>query len=41
MSGRTGTKHFAILYVGVPITERMGLNGGNPFLRGLCTLDDP
>ena len=36
-----GTKNFASLYVGVPIAERMGLNGGNPFLRGLCFLADP
>ena len=32
---------FAILYIGIPIAERMGLNGGNPFLSGLCTLVDP
>ena len=41
ISDRTGTKNFANLYVGVTITERVGLNGGNPFLRGLCTLGDP
>ena len=23
------------------IAERIGLNGGNPFRRGLCTLVDP
>ena len=36
-----GTKKFANLYVGILIAERMGLNAGNPFLRGLCTLTDP
>ena len=41
ISDRTGTKNFASLYVGVPIAERIGLNGGNPFIRGLCTLADP
>ena len=25
----------------LPVAERMGLNDGNPFLRGLCTLADP
>ena len=40
-SDRTGTKNFASLYVGVPIAERISLNGGNPFRRGLCTLADP
>ena len=34
-------KIFASLYVGVPIAEKIGLNGGNPFIRGLCTLADP
>ena len=29
---RTGTKNFASFYVGVPITERIGLNGGNSFI---------
>ena len=24
-----------------PIAERIGLNGGNPFRRGLCTLVNP
>ena len=38
---RMGTKNFANLYVGVPIAERIGLNGINPFLRGLCSLADP
>ena len=41
LSDRSGTKNFASLYVGVPIAERMGLNGSNPVLRGLCTLADP
>ena len=41
ISYRRGTKNFASLYVGVPIAERIGLNGGNPFIRGLCTLADP
>ena len=36
-----GTKYFASLYVDLSITERMGLNGANPFLRGLCPLADP
>ena len=40
ISDRTGTKNFASLYVGVPITERIGINGGNPFIMGLCTLAD-
>ena len=38
---RTGLKNFANFYVGVPIAERMGLSGGDPFLRGLCTWADP
>ena len=37
ISDRTGTKHFASLYVGVPIAERIGLNGGNPFIK-VCAL---
>ena len=41
ISDRTGTKNFASLYVGVPIAERIGPNGGNPFIRGLCPLADP
>ena len=41
ISDRTGTKNFANLYVGVPIAERISLNGGNPFIRGLCILADP
>ena len=36
-----GTKNFANMIVGVPISETMGFNGGNPFLRGLCTLVGP
>ena len=40
-SDRTAAKFFASLYVGIPIAERIGLNGGNPFIRGLCTLADP
>ena len=38
ISDRTRTKNFASLYVGVPIAERMCLNGDNPFLSDLCTL---
>ena len=41
ISDRTGTKNFAGFYVGVPIAEKIGLNGGNPFMRGLCTSADP
>ena len=41
ISDRMGTKNFASFYVGVPIAERIGLNGGSPFLWGLCTLADP
>ena len=41
ISDRTGTKNFASLYVGVSIAERMVMNGVNPVLRGLCTLDEP
>ena len=37
ISDRTRTKNFASLYVGVPIAERISLNGGNPFIRRLCT----
>ena len=37
ISNKTGTKNFASLYVGVPIAERTGLNGGNPFIR-VCAL---
>ena len=40
ISDRTRTKNFASLYVGVPIAERIGLNGGNPFVRDLFTLVD-
>ena len=40
ISDRTETKSFASLYVRVLIAERVGLNGGNPFIRGLCTLAD-
>ena len=36
-----GTKNFTNFYVMVPIAERMDLDGGNPFLRGLYTLADP
>ena len=36
-----GTKNFSSLHVAVPIAERIGLNGGNPFIRGLHTLADP
>ena len=35
-----GTKKFASFYVGIPIAERVVLNGCNPFLRRLCTLTD-
>ena len=38
MSDRTGTRNFASLYVGVSIAERIGLNGGNTFIRGLFSL---
>ena len=41
ISDRTRTKNFASLYVGVPIAKRIGLNGGNSFIMGLCTLADP
>ena len=41
ISDRRGTKNFASLYVGVPIPERVSLNGDNLFLRDLCTLADP
>ena len=41
ISGRTGTTSFACFYVEVAITKRIGLNGGNPFIRGLCTLGYP
>ena len=40
ISEGTGNKSFPNLYAGVPIAERMGRNGGNPFLRDLCTLAD-
>ena len=33
-------QNFDSLYLGVPIAERIGLNGGSLFLRGLCTLAD-
>ena len=33
VSDRTGTKNITNLYVGVPIAERMNLNGGILFLR--------
>ena len=36
-----GSKNFTGLYVGVPAAEKIGLNDGNPFLRGFCTLTDP
>ena len=40
ISDRIGTKNFASLYVGVPISEKIGLNVGNPFIMVLCTLAD-
>ena len=40
ISDRIGTTNFASLCVGV-LAERMGLNVGNPILKGLCTLADP
>ena len=33
ISDSMGTKNFASVYVGEPIAERIGLNGGNPFIR--------
>ena len=36
-----GTKNFAILYVGVPISDKMGRKGGTPSLIGLCILTRP
>ena len=41
MSDRTGTQNFASFYFAVPIAERIGLNGGNPFIRALCISADP
>ena len=40
ISDKIGTKNFASLYVRVPIAQRIGLNGGSPFIRGLHTLAD-
>ena len=36
-----GTKNFAILYVGVPISDKIGRKGGTPSLIGLCILARP
>ena len=36
-----GTKNFASFYIGIAVVERIDLNEGNPFLRGLCTLAGP
>ena len=41
ISGKTGPKNFTSLFAGVSISEKIGLNGGNPFVRGLCTLANP
>ena len=41
ISDRTMTKRFASLYVGVPVTEGIDLNGDDPFVRSLCTVADP
>ena len=35
------TKHFASLYLGVSIAERMILNDGNSFLNGLYNFPGP
>ena len=37
LSDRMETKRFASFYVGMPTAEKIGLNGGNPFLRGLLS----
>ena len=36
-----GTKIFTILYVGVPISDKIGQKGGTPSLIGLCILAQP
>ena len=41
MSDKMGTNNFGSLKVGIAIAERMGLNGGNIFLRVLSTLTYP
>ena len=41
ISDRAETKNFASLYLGVPIAEKTGLNGGNSFITILCSLADP
>ena len=38
---RTGTKNFASLYVGVPMTDKIGLKDGRPSLTILWTLAKP
>ena len=39
-SDRTPTKSFASFYVGIPVAERIDLNGGNPFIKSLWILGD-
>ena len=36
-----GTKNFANLYVGVPISDKIGRKGGTPSSIGLCILARP
>ena len=38
---RKGTKNFAILYVGVPISNKIGRKGETPSLINLCILAEP
>ena len=37
ISDRMETKRFASFYVGMPTAEKIGLNGGNSFWRGLLS----
>ena len=41
ISDRMENKNLASLYVGVPIAERIGMNGSNPIIKGLCISADP
>ena len=38
---KIGTKYFASLYVGVCKADKIGLKGGQPLTRFLCTLQEP
>ena len=36
-----GTKNLQVLYVGVPMAESIGLNGGCPSMVSLCIFGNP